>query len=139
MINSLMAKITLAFGSALIVLGILGFVLTGSQHYTALIPAAFGVLLELFGVMALNPKLRMHAMHGAVLVGLIGFAGTIGSVGTIAKIVSGAAITAPEGRTVESVRDAAIAKFIMAVLMAIYVVLCVRSFIAARKARAAAQ
>ncbi len=80
----------------------------------------------------------MRAMHATVLLGLIGFLATIGSIATVIKISTGAEIIPPEGRTIESVRDAAVAKFIMAALMAIYVALCVRSFIAARKARLAA-
>ncbi len=99
-----MAKITLAFGAALIVLGVLSFVLTGSQHYTALIPAVFGIVFGVCGTIALNPKYRMHTMHATVLLGLIGFLATIGSIAAVIKISTGAEIIPPEGRTIESVR-----------------------------------
>ena len=124
-----MAKITIAFGTALIVLGFAGFILTGSEHYTALIPALFGVLFEVCGVLALNPKLRMHAMHAAAMLGLLGF---FGSVPGIIKSIKWAAGTAPE-------RPAAvIAQLIMALLCVGFVVLCVMSFIQARRNRQAA-
>jgi hypothetical protein len=44
-----MAKVTLVFAALFIALGIIGFVGTGSVHYTALIPAALGLLLGIFG------------------------------------------------------------------------------------------
>ena len=39
-----MAKVTLFFAVLFIALGLIGFIGTGSTHYTALIPAALGVL-----------------------------------------------------------------------------------------------
>ncbi len=124
-----MGKITIVFGILLIALGVGGFIATGSEHKTALIPAYFGAALALLGAIAVaKPSLNMHVMHGAVLVGLIGFLGTVKAIFTV---VSGSAET-------EVARNAAYAKSIMAVLMLVYVALCVRSFIAARKARKAA-
>ena len=45
-----MSSTTLAFAFAYLVLGIGGFVLTGSTHKTALIPCVFGVLFLIFGL-----------------------------------------------------------------------------------------
>jgi len=124
-----MGKLTIVFGVLLILLGIVGYVGTGSEHPTALIPAAFGIFLAIFGAIAIaKPALRMHVMHGAVLVGLLGFLGTISGVIALAKKLSGQVIERPE---------AAYAKAAMCGLMLVYVILCVRSFIAARKARLA--
>jgi len=47
-----MAKLTIAFGILLILLGIVGFVSTGSAHPTSLIPSIIGLFFVLFGVMA---------------------------------------------------------------------------------------
>ena len=70
-----MAKFTIGFGVLLILLGIFGFVSTGSAYPTALIPAGIGLLFVLFGVMANteNSKKRMLWMHISVTVALLVF------------------------------------------------------------------
>jgi hypothetical protein len=123
-----LAKISIAFGGLLILLGIIGFVATGSEHYTALIPAAAGVLLEVCGALALNPKLRMHAMHGAAMIGVLGFAGTIPGLIKAIKWLTGTAPTRPA---------AVVSQVIMCALCALFVALCVKSFIDARRNREA--
>src|SRR5258708_10917136 len=74
-----MAKLTIGFGILLILLGIVGFVSTGSAHPTALIPAGIVLLFVLFGIMANteNSKKRMHWMHISVSVVLLVFLGMI--------------------------------------------------------------
>src|SRR4029079_19103773 len=122
------ASTTTVFGLLLIVLGLAGYFGSGRQSPTALIPALFGLLFVLLGAMARNARLRMHAMHGAALLSLIGFAATVPGV---VKLVRWAGGTAPA-------RPAAvISQSVMAGLMLVFLVLCVRSFVAARRARAA--
>ncbi|CAN5435383.1 hypothetical protein BH10ACI4_BH10ACI4_19700 [soil metagenome] len=124
-----MAKLTIAFGALLILLGA-GAYLTLGHHPHTLIPAAFGALLAIFGALANTdvPKKRMLFMHIAVTVGLLGFLGTIpGIIGTI-RMMSGQFVARP---------DAAKVQAIMGTLCLIYVLLCVRSFIAARRLRTA--
>lgn len=127
-----MAKATIAFGVILILLGLVGYLgwqQLGAERQspTALIPALFGVPLVVLGALAAaKPGLRMHAMHAAVVLGLLGFLGTISG---LIKAFQWLAGTPPQ-------RPAAVAiQAIMSVLSAIYVALCVRSFIAARRAR----
>ncbi len=74
-----MAKLTIGFGILLVLLGIFGFVATGSAHPTALIPVWIGLLFVLFGVMANteNSKKRMLWMHISVTVALLVFLGMI--------------------------------------------------------------
>src|SRR6202042_1448608 len=115
-----MAKLTIVFGIVLILLGIFGYVATGSQHPTALIPAAFGILLGIFGFLAVtpDPKRRMLFMHIAVTVGLLGFLGTAKSIYDYVLLLQGKVFPYP----------AAIeAKAAMAGITLIYVILCVRS------------
>jgi len=127
--NPAMGKLTIVFGILLIALGVIGFVATGSEHKTALIPAYFGAAMAILGAVAVaKPSLNMHVMHGAVLVGLLGFLGTIGGVIKLLKSFGGTPMERPA---------AVYAQSIMCALMLVYVVLCVRSFIAARKARKA--
>ena len=53
-----MAKTTLVFGLLLVILGVVSYLGTGSQHPTALIPLWFGLALGLFGFLAISPNER---------------------------------------------------------------------------------
>ena len=123
-----MAKVTVLFGVVLIVLGGASYMLTGHQYPTSLIPAAFGILLVTFGSMAEspNPKRRMLFMHIAVTVGLLGFLATAPALVQVVELFKGKLFPYPAA--IEE-------KAAMSVLLLIYVVFCVRSFIAARRAR----
>jgi uncharacterized membrane protein len=121
-----MANTTISFGVILLVLGIGGYFGSGMVSLTALIPALFGLLLLICGVVARDPNKRKHAMHFAAMVGLLGF---LGSARGLAKI--GAVLA---GQPVER-QNAVIAQAIMAILMLIFTALCVRSFIQARRSR----
>ncbi len=125
-----MAKITVVFGVLLLILGAGAFVSLGHHPHT-LIPAAFGLLLVLFGSLAQTPdaKRRMLFMHIAVTVGLLGFLGTIPGIIGIVQMVAGHEVARP---------DAAKVQAIMGTLCLIFVALCVRSFIAVRRGRTAA-
>ena len=59
-----MAKVTLVFAVVFIALGLVGFISTGSQHYTALIPAVLGLLLGIFGAaFAFGRRRPPQALH----------------------------------------------------------------------------
>jgi len=121
-----MAKVSIGFGIALILLGVVGYVATGAQSPTALIPAAVGLVLVVLGILARNPNMRMHAMHGAALAGLIGFAGSVGGVAQLVKMMGGEAVARPQ---------AAVARSLMALLCLAFLALTIRSFVAVRLAR----
>jgi hypothetical protein len=124
-----MAKLTIMFGVVLILLGALGFVATGSHAPTALIPSLIGIILAVLGFLASteDPKKRMLHMHIAVTIGLLGFLGTAKSIVDYIKMVGGQQF--PHPIAVEE-------KAATSVLLLFFVLLCVRSFIAARRARA---
>ena len=116
-----MASTTIVFGVLLTLLGIGGYVLAGGVSLTALIPAFFGLPLVVLGFLARSESIRKHAMHAAAALALVGWAGAVFSL-----------MRTPQGPR------SAIAVFsqsAMVVLTAIFVALCVRSFIAARRAR----
>ena len=74
-----MAKVTLVFAVLLIALGLVGFLGTGSEHPTALIPTWFGLALGIFGLLAISPSegRRKLFMHINVTIGLLGFLGGV--------------------------------------------------------------
>ena len=123
-----MANTTITVGVLLIVLGLGGYFGTGTSSPTALIPAAFGILLVITGAIARNPEKRKLAMHIAVTVGLLGFFGSVGGLAKLPTLLSGGEVARPA---------AVVSQSIMAVLTLVFTALCVRSFIAARKARKA--
>ena len=119
-----MANVALGFGVALLVLGVGGYVGSGMVSITALIPAAFGILLVLSGILARNPARRKMAMHIAVVVGLLGFFGSASGLGKAARMMAGEEVARPQ---------AAVAQAVMAVLCLAFTAMCVRSFINARR------
>jgi hypothetical protein len=126
-----MAKLTIGFGVLLVLVAVAAFVATGSAHPTALIPGGVGLLFLLFGVLANSPvaKRRMLWMHIAVTVALLLFLGTIPADLDALRLARG--VSLPHPVAVEE-------KAAMSLLCLAFVLLCVRSFIAARRARLAA-
>jgi hypothetical protein len=123
-----MPNVTMLFGCLLVVLGLTGYIATGSQHPTALIPAGFGLLIGFCGLVARKPGRRKLFMHVAVTLGLLGFLGTVPSIYKMFQIAQHQVVA----------RHAAVySQFIMCLLCLIFVILCVRSFIAARRTRTA--
>jgi hypothetical protein len=120
-----MAPITLLFAVTYILLGVGGFVMTGSAHKTALIPCAFGILFVLFGLLAFKENMRKHAMHGAVLIALLAFLGTAKALPHLPDLFRGTA----------EKPAAIITQSINAGISLLYILLAVRSFIQARRAR----
>ncbi len=118
-----MASTTVVFGVLLMLLGVGGYFLTGTSSFTALIPAIFGLLLIVLGALARSESIRKHAMHAAAMVALVGGVGAL----------------IPLLRTPAGPRSpvAVFSQAAMAALTAVFVGLCVKSFIAARRARKA--
>jgi hypothetical protein len=124
-----MAKVTISLGIVLILLGVVSFVATGSQYPTSLIPVAVGLILSIFGFLSLteDAKKRMLYMHIAVTIGLLGFLGTGWSIVNYFQMLGGRVFPYPIA--VEE-------KAAMAAILLFFVLLSVRSFIAARRSRA---
>jgi uncharacterized membrane protein len=123
-----MPKITLVFAVLLVVLGLTGYMGTGSAHPTAMIPAGIGLALGVGGYLAISPKesRRKLFMHTNVTVALLGFLGTIFEL--VRSYVHASSVGVPPDQA------ALAAKIMLASLLLIYIILCVRSF---RKARLA--
>lgn len=121
-----MAKVTLIFAVLLAALGLIGYLGTGSQHPTALIPLWIGVAMGVFGLLAISPNegRRKLFMHFNVTIGLLGFLG--GAIEAIRGYVHA------RSAGIEPDQIALASKVTLAGLLFIYVILCVRSFIAAR-------
>ena len=127
----MMAWPTIACGLALILVGVVGYGTaepnadTGKVSPTALIPAVIGAVLVVGGVLAFNNVRRKHVMHLAAVVGVIGF------VGGFMPLVTQYRKTGE----VDPLKPSAVSGELMIVICAVFVWLCVNSFIAARRAR----
>ncbi len=122
-----MTTLTLIVGAVLTLAGVLGYVLTGAESLTALIPSAVGVLLIICGLLARNERFRRHAIHAALLVAVIGVLGSVMNVVRLGEVFAGTA----ERPT------AVVLSTVMFVVLIVYIAAGVRSFIAARRGRAA--
>ena len=122
-----MAKLTLVFAVLLVALGVVGYVGTGSAHPTALIPAWIGLALGIFGFLAISPSesRRKLFMHINVTIALLGF------LGSTAEAIRGYVHAKSAGMEPDQIALAS--KSTLAALLLIYVILCVRSFISARR------
>lgn len=112
-------------GIVLILIGVAGYVYgmsSGQASPTALIPAAFGILIAIFSAIGrAKENLRMHMMHVAVLIGLIGL------------IIPAYRLLSNVGNL--SLTAAVVSQLAMVIVCLIFVILCVQSFLNARKDR----
>ena len=145
-----MPKFAIIFGTLLIALGLVAYLGSGlssekpsgddsntssdtdpgtpgkkSSAITGLvIPASFGVLLLVCGVVGLKETARKHAMHGAAMVGTLGALLTIGKGSfDLYKLATQQELNL---RAMTFV-------WLMAIVCAIFVGLCIKSFRDARK------
>ena len=118
-----MPKLTLVFALGLAVLGVGAWLAAGQSSITALIPAFFAAPLALAGLAARREGWRKHAMHVAALVALLGAGGAF------SRAIPGV-LAAGE------LRLATVSQLLMGVALLVYLALCVRSFILARRSGA---
>jgi uncharacterized membrane protein len=127
-----MAVPTLITAVLLIVVGVVAYANgtpgdDGKVSPTALIPAFFGLVIGICGLLAFNAKFRKHAMHLAAMVGLLG------AIGGFMPLIRQYNKTG----SFDPLKPSAVAGELMILICLVFVGLCVKSFIAARKAREA--
>ena len=124
-----MPSTSIAFGTVLILIGILGALagyLNGRYSNTALIPAVFGILMAACGFLAWKKEsLRKHLMHAAVLIALLGLVGTAFSPGIRNFLTT--------GHVSDSTSFAA--QVSMGAVCLLFLILGIKSFIDARRNR----
>jgi uncharacterized membrane protein len=122
-----MPIVSIVFGLALIGLGVWGYAtseLEGNLKYTALIPAAVGVILAVCGAVALVERFLKHAMHLAAVIGLIGLV-----------VAAGRFISKAAKDGVDFHKTSTQAVLGMIGLCLVFLALCINSFIQARRRR----
>jgi hypothetical protein len=119
-----MVQTTIGLGIFLVVLGLLGFFITGMQSVTALIPTFFGIVFIILGLIARKESARKMSMHIAMVIGLLGLIGSFPGLIKIFSLLSGAEIARPA---------AVIAQSIMALVLISYLIMGIKTFIDARR------
>ena len=115
-----MPRLTILFALGLAVLGVVTWLAAGQSSVTALIPAFFAAPLALAGLAARREGWRKHAMHAAALIALLGAGGALSR--AIPGVLAG------------ELRLASVSQLLMGAALLVYLALCVRSFILARRA-----
>lgn len=122
--SNFIRNVTLSYGVFLIAWGIVISIVSEAESLTSYIPSALGAPLALSGLMVMRkPEDRKTWMHVAALFGLL-----CALLGTRFFMIMGDGITYASG-----------SQLMLFITGTAYTVLCVRSFIAARKAREAAE
>lgn len=119
-----MPRITIGLGVILIALGVVAYIATDFASWTALIPAILGAVILVSGLIGL--KSQKIGIHIGLVVALLGVIGTAMNVIKLGDVFAGTAE-----------RPAAvIVSTITFVLLIVYIILGVRSFVAARRWKA---
>ena len=121
-----MARFSIILGIILIALGLISYFGISSESITALIPTFLGVPILILGYFALNEKYLKHAMHGALVLVILGFGGTIGGLIKFFRMLGGEVFERP---------SAIIVQAIMAVLCVVFLIFAIKSFIDARRGK----
>lgn len=121
----MMPPLAIGFGALLTIVGIAFYFASAHHAPTSLIPVGFGVLLLILGVIGRRgDKARKHSMHLAAVVSLIG---TVGGFFMAWK---------PPAEGKPKSQLAVTEQVILGALCAIFLILCIKSFIDARRNRA---
>lgn len=117
-----MADKSMYLGAGLVAFGVLVTILSDSGSVTSLIPAFFGIVFFVLGWLArARPESGHHFMHGASLLALVGVLAGVGAL--VGRGASGWAL---------------LSQIVLIVSTAVFLVLAIRSFREARRAREAA-
>ena len=112
-----MPIITVAFGVLLVIQGVGFYIFAGSKSMTALIPTLVGLPILFLGILAFMESARKHAMHLAAALAMLGFVAAVG------RMASAGLSMSPAGISVLT----------LALLTGGFLILCIKSFVDARR------
>jgi hypothetical protein len=91
-----MVATTIAFGTALVLLGVGAYVLSGAASITALIPAFMGAIVLMLGLLArAKPALSRGLVIGAVALAVLAILGSARGVGGFIALLQGEEVLRP--------------------------------------------
>ena len=113
-----MAKLTIIFGAILVVVGVAGYLFTGRQSVTALIPAFVGLPILILGGVGLCPAREKLACMIAAILTLVGLGGCVPGLIKLVPLLQGGDVARPAAVYLQS---------LMAILSLIYLILYIRN------------
>lgn len=123
-----MDRVTIGFGIGFVLLGVISWLATDRVSVTALIPAFFGIVFLILGLLMRDEARAKHAGHAAALLAVIGLLGSARGIPQTFTLIGGGEVARP---------SAAVAQALMALGCVVFVVLGIKSFRDARRAREA--
>lgn len=121
-----MARLSVWIAVLLVALGFGGYWLTDRVSPTALIPAAFGLVIGMLGLYGRVEARRRTAMHLAMGVALVGLIGSFSGIVEVLTVLAAESVD-------RTLRAAAISRATMAGLLMLYLSAGISSFLQARK------
>ena len=116
-------KISALYGAILSIFAVLVSLVSQSKSFTSYIPAMLGLPILVFAVISINyPAKQRLLMHLNVVLGLIIFLGGLSVLGSLTN-----------GTLLTSSFWADLSKLFMSISGALYLIICIRSFIFNRK------
>lgn len=119
-----MTKLSIQIGVVLALLGIGSYIFSGRVSLTALIPAFFGIIIWLLGIVGKKESRRKLTMHIAMVIALIGIIGSFMGIVKVISLLFGAELVRPLAAWMQA---------IMALILIYYLAMGIRSFVIARK------
>lgn len=119
-----MPQITIMYALLLILAGVGGYFYFDRASTTILIPAFFGIVVLVAGLLARKEKLLKHAMHAAAGLGILGVFASFRGIKQLPALVQGEEVLRP---------NAVIMQSLMFSLSFVFVALCVYSFVLVRR------
>ncbi len=111
-----MPNVTQLVGAILVVVGVVAYVGTGFASVTALLPSLLGLVIGVLGILAARAEAGPGAIHAALVVAVLGLLGSLQPLGRLADA-----------------DPAAITSLVTVLVLAVYLTLGIRSFVAARR------
>lgn len=121
-----MPRITIFYSVFLISLGLFAYFIWGDQQsWTALIPSFAGVLFFILAFLAAKTTMRKHIMHLVVILSFVLMLGTVKAIPSLFTLLQGGEVARPLAVKVQA---------LTAVASLVFILLCVKTFIDARRA-----
>lgn len=104
---------TIGYGGLLTALGIGGFVATGGEHKTALIPAGVGTVALGLGLLARRSSSRKAMLATATAVAGLGLAGSARGLGKLPALLRGEPVERPAAVIAQSIMAGTSAAYLL--------------------------
>jgi uncharacterized membrane protein (UPF0136 family) len=119
-----MVTVTYIYAVLLFILGIVGYFASGRASITALIPAFFGIVLFVLGLLGRGEKTRRWVIGAAIVLAIVGFFATVSGLYDLTAMLDNGQVARP---------GAVISRSVMSVLSLAYLGVAIGSALSSRR------